>query len=51
MIRRSISAGARRGDALGGGRFLQDLEFLVERQLLDQRGAQVVVVVDDQDGA
>ena len=44
-------AGARRCDALGGGGLLQHVEFLVERKLLDQGGAQVVVIIDDQNGA
>ena len=44
-------AGPRRRYSLGRRRFLQDREFLVERQLLDQRGAQVLVIVDDENGA
>ena len=37
--------------ALGAGVDRDRLEFLVQRQLLDQRLAQLGVVVDDQDGA
>src|SRR6185312_4296357 len=43
--------GACGGDALGGGRFLKHVEFLVKRQLLDKRRAQVLVIVDDQNDA
>ena len=36
-------------NALGGGAFLDGLELLVERELLDQAVAEHVVVIDDQD--
>jgi hypothetical protein len=41
--------GARRLHALGAGVGRHRLELLVQRQLLDQRVAQLGIVVDDQD--
>src|SRR5690606_3495811 len=43
-------AGTRRLHALRGGPFLLDRELLVQRELLDERGPQVDIVINDQDG-
>jgi hypothetical protein len=42
---------AGRMDALGRRRLLKNGEFLIEGQLLGQRFAQVVVIVDEKNGA
>ena len=42
-------AGLGLGDALGAGIDRDRLEFVVERELLDQGGPQFRVIVDDQD--
>ena len=48
IARIDTAAGGR--DPLGRRGLLEHVELLVESELLDQRVAQVVIVVDDQDG-
>ncbi len=45
MISRSIGVARAALDTLGRGRFLQDRELLIERKLLRERLAEVVVIV------